>query len=93
MAKHIPPRPQNLSSVIMPLQKRIEKLERTLNTLVSSGIVNINSEGYVDLGEISLPSAPSANTGRLFVRDNGSGKSQLVVRFASGAEQVISTQP
>jgi hypothetical protein len=93
MAKHIPPRPQNLASVIMPLQKRIEKLERTLNTLVSSGIVNINSEGYVDLGEMARPSAPSANTGRLFVRDNGSGKSQLVVRFASGAEQVISTQP
>lgn len=43
--------------------------------------------------EISDPVAPSANEAKLFVRDNGSGKTQLCVRFATGAIQVISTEP
>jgi pectate lyase-like protein len=37
--------------------------------------------------------AGAANTGRLYVRDNGAGKSQLVVRFNTGAVQVIATEP
>lgn len=49
--------------------------------------------GFVSLGEISDPAAPGADTARLFVRDNGSGKSQLCIRFATGAVQVISTEP
>lgn len=39
------------------------------------------------------PAAGAANTARLFSKDNGSGKTQLVVRFPSGATQVISTEP
>lgn len=48
---------------------------------------------FAELTEISDPTAPSANKGRLYVRDNGSGKSQLVVRFPTGAVQVIATEP
>jgi hypothetical protein len=29
----------------------------------------------------------------MYLRDNGSGKTQLVIRFATGAIQVIATQP
>jgi hypothetical protein len=29
----------------------------------------------------------------LYAKDNGSGKTQLVVRFASGAVQVLATEP
>jgi len=43
--------------------------------------------------EITDPTAPSANKGRLYCKDNGSGKSQLVVRFPTGAVQVIATEP
>lgn len=43
--------------------------------------------------EISAPSAPSANRGILYTKDNGSGKTQLAVRFATGAEQIIATEP
>lgn len=43
--------------------------------------------------EISDPAAPSANTGVLYFRDNGSGKTQLCVRFPTGAVQVVATQP
>jgi hypothetical protein len=43
--------------------------------------------------EISDPAAPSANNGVLYFRDNGSGKTQLVVRFPTGAVQVVATEP
>lgn len=48
---------------------------------------------YHEMKEITAPAAPPANRGRLFMRDNGSGKSQLCVRFSSGAIQVLATQP
>lgn len=41
----------------------------------------------------SDPNAPTANGGRLFLRDNGAGKTQLCVRFANGNVQVVSTEP
>jgi hypothetical protein len=49
--------------------------------------------GAVLLGEIADPAAPDANQGVVYVRDNGSGKTQLVVRFPTGAIQVIATEP
>jgi hypothetical protein len=39
------------------------------------------------------PAAPAANGGRLYLKDNGSGKTQLCILFATGAVQVISTEP
>lgn len=39
------------------------------------------------------PSAPAANSGRIYFRDNGSGKTQMCVRFATGAAQVLATEP
>jgi hypothetical protein len=46
------------------------------------------------LGELGAdPAAPAANGGVLYLRDNGAGKTQLCVRFATGAVQVIATQP
>ena len=43
--------------------------------------------------EIVSPSAPAAQHGILFVKDNGAGKMQLTALFPSGAEQVIATEP
>ncbi len=48
---------------------------------------------YIELLERNDPAAPSTNRGLLYVRDNGSGKSQLVCRFPTGAIQVIVTEP
>lgn len=45
------------------------------------------------LGERADPGAPSANFGYLYCRDNGSGKTQIVARFPTGAIQVIATEP
>ena len=54
---------------------------------------NIKGSGYLELNEISEPDVGAADTARLFLQDNGSGKTQLCVRFSSGATQVIATQP
>lgn len=48
---------------------------------------------FAEFIEISDPTAPSANKSRLYTRDNGAGKTQLVVRFPTGAIQVIATEP
>lgn len=49
--------------------------------------------GYVDIVEQPEPAAPSADQARLFVRDNGAGKTQLCAKFSSGVPVVIATQP
>lgn len=64
----------------------------------NSGTADTNdiglNDGYVQLVEKTADAgAPAGNVGRLYTRDNGAGKTQLVVRFASGAIQVLATQP
>lgn len=48
---------------------------------------------HIEMKERTDPAAPAADTARLYVRDNGSGKTQLVVRFPTGAIQVVATEP
>lgn len=48
--------------------------------------------GWLELFERSAPTGLS-NHARLYAKDNGSGKTQLVVIFGTGAEQVIATEP
>ena len=47
---------------------------------------------YLELDEMTAPSG-SANHARLYAVDNGSGKTQLVVVFGTGAAQVLATEP
>jgi len=48
--------------------------------------------GYIEGSERSDPAAPAANRGRIYFRDNG-GKTELVVRFPTGAIQQIAIEP
>lgn len=49
---------------------------------------------HVEVRELAAdPAAPAADRARWFVKDNGAGKTQLCVRFATGAVQVIATEP
>jgi hypothetical protein len=48
---------------------------------------------FYELQEITAPTAPDTHRGRMFLRNNGLGKAQLCVRFASGLVQVIITEP
>lgn len=64
------------------------------NTFAGAVSHTSTSAGYIDgIEQGSDPAAPAANTGRLYFKDNGSGKTQLVVRFPTGAVQVIATEP
>lgn len=54
---------------------------------------HVFTTAFIDVVEMTAPAAPAANTGRLYVDDNGAGKSRLNVRFASGAVQVLATEP
>lgn len=46
---------------------------------------------YLEMQEVSAPAAPGTNKARLFVRDNGSGNTQLCVRFHNGVIRVLAT--
>ena len=48
---------------------------------------------YQDIARSGEPPAPTHNAARLFACDDGSGKTQLCVRFRTGAVQVIATEP
>jgi len=48
---------------------------------------------YSEYEEISDAAAGATNHGRVYARDNGMGKTQLVVRFPTGAVQVLATEP
>lgn len=56
-----------------------------------AGIVGVANVFH--FAEQADPAAGAANSARLYARDNGSGKTQLCVRFNTGAIQVIATQP
>lgn len=66
------------------------------NTLLTPRVSMLATDGtgVLRFAEQTVdPAAPSANQARLFARDNGSGKTQLCIRFATGAVQVIATEP
>lgn len=48
---------------------------------------------FLEGSEITDPAAPIADKGRLYYRDSGAGKTQLVVRFPTGAVQVLAEEP
>lgn len=59
----------------------------------SSYITYENVLGYIDVNEVSpAPSAPAANTARIYSADNGAGKTQLIVKFSSGSSVVLGTE-
>lgn len=57
-----------------------------------TGYSSLQVDSHVALAEVGDPSG-TANKGKLYVKDNGAGKSQLCVIFGSGATQVIATEP
>lgn len=48
---------------------------------------------YIEMIEQTAPPAPAANRARLYLQDNGAGKTQLMILFSSGAAQQIAIQP
>jgi hypothetical protein len=62
----------------------------TIHTFASTGLT---ITGMLTGAEQTAPSAPAANGYRIFAQDNGAGKTQLMVIFASGAAQQLAIEP
>jgi hypothetical protein len=69
------------------LMQRITQLEAEVRALRDT------RPAYREFREVVVPSAPPSDHARMFVVDNGSGKTSLRVRFATGAVQTIATEP
>jgi hypothetical protein len=64
----------------------------------STGVVSLPANGIVggffELNELTGdPANGAANTARLYAKDNGAGKTQIIARFPTGAAVVIATEP
>ena len=55
---------------------------------------NLFLRDYAEMNEMAAaPAAPAANQVRIYAEDNGSGKTRLMARFATGAAQQIAIEP
>ena len=60
----------------------------------AANVIALDAGDGLQLAEVAADlAAPAANGARLYVRDNGRGKTQLVVRFNTGQVVVLATQP
>jgi hypothetical protein len=58
---------------------------------IAAGVVGFTSS--LEMTEMTAPAAGGANTGRLYLQDNGAGKTQLMVKFNTGAAIQLAIQP
>jgi hypothetical protein len=69
----------------------------TLANANSAGVLlqaaDAGAAPYLELQERAAPGVAFTNGARIYARDNGAGKTQLVVIFQSGAVQVLATEP
>ena len=77
-------------NALMTLQS--DKL--ALGTRNLEQLVNVIAQsGYTELVEMTAPAAPAANRVRIYAVDNGSGKTQLMAQFVTGAAVQIAIEP
>lgn len=60
---------------------------------MATGDIAGSNVKFIEMDEVSAPANPAANKSRLYTRDDGAGKTQLVVQFPTGAVQVLATEP
>lgn len=53
----------------------------------------VKTSGFIEGQEMIAPAAPAANGYRVYAEDDGSGKTRLMVKFATGAAQQIAIEP
>ena len=64
-------------------------------TILGNVVVgNLSTDGsFIQGKEMTEPPAPPANGFVIYAEDNGSGKTRLMVKFASGAPQQLAIEP
>lgn len=50
-----------------------------------------NNGGFFDMGEQTAPATPAANRARIYVEDDGTGKTRACIKFPSGKVVVLAT--
>lgn len=68
-------------------------LPNTAVTARALTIANVGYDGFIDMVESGDHTAPAANRVRVYSKDSGGGKTQLVARFNTGAVQTPATEP
>ncbi|QMP83918.1 MAG: hypothetical protein [Caudoviricetes sp.] len=53
----------------------------------------LQGSGYYQIAESTAPAAPAVDNVRIYAEDNGSGKTRLMARFASGVAVQIAIEP
>ncbi len=56
-------------------------------------VMDNTSGGFIEFIEMTDPAAPTNTHSRLYTRLNGGGKTELCVRFNTGAIQILATEP
>lgn len=65
-----------------------------IHVTIAPNSMTLNAEMFLAGAEVSsAPAAPAANGWRMYAEDNGSGKTRLMVKFATGAAQQIAIEP
>jgi hypothetical protein len=85
-------------SVEVPGTSQFRWTSRSRISSPSDGVVRLTAAtaangSCVELIEQTAPSAPAENEVRIYAVDNGSGKTQLMALFATGAAQQIAIEP
>lgn len=83
------------AAVISKMKQASGQTANVLEVQNTSGTVEfrIGPKGFLEFLEQTDPTAPSSNRAILYSKDNGAGKTQLCVRFPTGAVQVLATEP
>jgi hypothetical protein len=63
------------------------------NFVMDAGSLTFINSSWISMAEATGIAAPAANSCHLYAEDNGAGKTRLVVRFPTGAAQVLATEP
>jgi len=78
----------------------LEMSETQLSVSIGGTAENLNVSptrtfiaNYVEMAEMTAPSAPASNGAYIYLDDNGSGKTRLMVRFSSGSAVQLAIQP
>jgi len=62
-------------------------------TALNGPVSSAGTGSRFELVEVTAPAAPATNAVRIFAEDNGSGKTRLMARFATGAAVQIAIEP
>lgn len=68
-------------------------LERVTANVLGIKAASTATGSSVEMAEMSAPGTPSADRARLYLEDNGSGKTRFVIKWADGTTTVLATQP